>query len=205
MRKKQHPQKGKGWYDKTMNAILGSNLNDGEMHAPLYTKHGFRPGNFLGPGTHVVDNIKKNKKPINLSDKTSKAHDLRYSFARSPTDVRIADLKMVNKLNELSRNKSDYKFNILMGKLPIQAKMLAEDFGILKPGAFSKMSGFRGSTGDRKIAAANLRDLEQQGFGKGKKKQSNAWMTHVATIKKKHPSKSYKEILQIASKSYKKK
>jgi hypothetical protein len=45
---------------------------------------------------------------------------------------------------------------------------------------------------------ATLAELEQAGYGK------NPWMAHVGAIKKKNPTLAYKEVLKLASKSYKK-
>ena len=187
-------QRGKGIYDKVANNVFGANLKDGEIHAPVYTKDGWKFGAFIGPRTDLHSRIKNGVKPVSKSDKVAQAHDIRYGRARNAADVRDADLRMVRKLDDLQKNKKDYLFNIYMGKLPIKMKMLAEDWGILKKGSFSDMKGETSVHGD-----AKLKELEQKGYGKKK----SAWHTHVAAVRKKNKC-SYKQALKLASATYKK-
>jgi hypothetical protein len=195
---------GGGWYDKTVNYLLPNaknKLRNNERHAILFTKNGFEPASFMGPGTDVIGKIRDNVQPLNKSDRVSMAHDLRYSLSSNADGVRAADLKMVKKLNEIQKNKGDYKFNILMGKLPIQAKMKMEDLGIVGKQAFASYGGLEAD--DIPIAKAKLKELEKEGYGH--KKPKNKWMLHLAKCKKQHPNIKYKDILKMASKSYKKK
>ena len=74
--------------------------------------------------------------------------------------------------------------------------MLAEDLGIMKKGSFSSMD-------NSNIYDAEIDKMTQQGYGK-KKGRSGKWQTHVAATRSKNKDKSYKQCLQIASKSYKK-
>lgn len=90
------------------------------------------------------------------------AHDLRYGVAKSQADVAAADRKMVSKLNEISRNKSDTAFNINAGKIPIMAKIAGEKSGIIKPGSLASFGD-----ADTPAIRAALGKLEQEGFGKG--------------------------------------
>ena len=137
--KKKKIQHGDGLYDRIANGLFGANLKDGEIHSPQYTKDGFRFGSYIGPGTKVYDNIRRGLKPITNTDKSAKLHDIMFTLAQNPEDVRAADLRMVKNLDRIQKEKSDYKFNIYMGKLPIKAKMLAEDWGLMKKGSFSSM------------------------------------------------------------------
>ena len=157
-------KKGTGIYDRVVNKLTGSNLKDGEKHAILYTKDGFKAASFMGPGSHVVDRLQKKTKPITKSDKTAQAHDIRYSLAKNTDDVRAADIKMVEKLAKIAKEGSDYKFNIYMGKLPIQMKMKLEDWGLLSKTAFTKAQGVKNEA-DRPILESNLKALEQEGYG----------------------------------------
>jgi hypothetical protein len=188
---------GRGVYDWLARNVFGSDMSEGEVHAPQYTKKGFKFGNYIGPGTDVYNNIKKGKKPVSKADRAAQAHDLRYDRAKSNKDVRDADKKMVKKLKQISKDKGDYKFNLLIAKWPIQVKMKLEDWGIMAPGSFSSKKGV--APGDKDLNDATLARLEQEGYGKKK-----PWMTHVGAIKKKNPKLSYKEVLKLASKSYKK-
>lgn len=159
---------GGGWYDKIANKLFGANLKDGEIHAPLYTKDGWKFGSYIGPGTSVYDNILKGKAPVSDVDRVAQAHDIRYSNARSPEDVRKADLKMVGKLNDIQKNKSDSKFNIYMGKIPIKAKMFLEDMGLMKKGSFSSQKGISDKD-EAKVLGNKLKELEALGYGRRRK------------------------------------
>ena len=199
--KGQRAISGGGLYDRTINYLLPNaknKLRDGERHSLMWTENGFEPASFMGPGTDIIGKIKDGIKPLNESDKVSMAHDLRYSLSSNAEGVRKADLKMVKKLNELYKNKSDYKVNILMGKLPIQAKMKLEDLGIVGRQTFASYGGLKDD--EISIAKAKLKELKQEGYGKPK----NNWMTHVKKCKKQHPGMKYKDLLKIASKTYKK-
>lgn len=193
------PTKGTGLYDTVVNKLTGSKLRDGEKHAILYTKDGFKAASFMGPRTSIVERLKKNVKPITKSDKTAMAHDIRYTLAKNTDDVRDADIKMINKLSKIADEGSDYKFNIYMGKLPIQAKMKLEDWGLLPKTAFTKAQGLKNEA-DRPILEENLKRLEQEGYGKKKKK--NPWISHVKSVRAKNKDKSYKDVLKLASQSY---
>jgi hypothetical protein len=153
----------------------------------------------MGPRTSIVERLKKNVKPITKSDKTAMAHDIRYTLAKNTDDVRDADIKMINKLSKIADEGSDYKFNIYMGKLPIQAKMKLEDWGLLPKTAFTKAQGLKNEA-DRPILEENLKRLEQEGYGKKKKK--NPWISHVKSVRAKNKDKSYKDVLKLASQSY---
>ena len=199
---KKKVQQGEGLYDRIANRLFGAQLKDGEIHAPQYTSQGFRFGRFIGPGTDVFSNIRSGAIPVSKTDKASKLHDILYTLAQSPSDVRAADLRMVKKLESIQKEKGDYLFNLYMGKLPIKAKMLAEDRNLIKKGTFSSQKGALLSKEDREILEKERDQLTQEGYGKGKTK--SPWMTHVDNIRKKHPDKSYKQCLKLASASYKK-
>ena len=194
-------QSGEGVYDWVANNVFGANLRDGEIHAPQYTKDGWKFGSFIGPGSDAIGRIRDGVKPVGRSDKVAKAHDLRYGLAKTPADVRAADLRMIQKLNQIQKEGKDYRINTMMGKLPIKAKMLMEDLGIMKKGSFSDMKGFSNAD-DEKVARDELTKLDMKGYGK--KKKPNAWTTHVSNVRAKNKGKSYKECLKLASESYKK-
>lgn len=44
----KHVQDGEGIYDWFANKLTGSKLLKGEIHAPVYTKQGFKAGNYIG-------------------------------------------------------------------------------------------------------------------------------------------------------------
>tara|TARA_R110000782_G_scaffold206115_4_gene294363 strand:+ start:928 stop:1551 length:624 start_codon:yes stop_codon:yes gene_type:complete len=193
---------GSGWYDRAVNTLLPNakfKLRDNEYHSILYTKDGFQPASFMGPNTDLMGKIKDGVVPVTDSDRVAMAHDLRYSLSSDKSGVRAADIKMVAKLKEIAKNKSDYRVNIYTGQIPIQAKMKLEDLGVVGDQTFASYGGLKDD--EIPIAKAKLKELELQGYGKKKK---TAWMKHVAKCKKQHPNMPYKDILKIASKSYKK-
>ena len=160
-------QSGSGIYDKTVNALTGSNLKDGERHSILYTNSGFKGAHYNGPQTRILENLREGLKGINETDVISKYHDIRYSLAKTTDDVRYADEQMIRRLNEASKNKSDYKANIAVGYYPIKAKMKAEDLGIIKKGSFAGLDKDNNYTeADLKLLKDSLAEGEKLGYGK---------------------------------------
>jgi len=59
------------------------------------------PGyNFLGPGTDIKERIASGLKPVDLLDKIAYEHDLLYSLARNPAQIREADQNMKNAIDK---------------------------------------------------------------------------------------------------------
>ena len=200
--KKKPVQQGEGLYDWTARNIFRSNLRLGEVHPPMWGKKGFVTPSFLGPGTSLLDKLREGVLPINEQDKIARMHDIRYSLSTNADEVRYADNKMLSKLNETYKNKDTYAINHYTGYIPIRAKMWAEDIGLMKKGSFSGMKGNLLNTEDRALLEKERDAMIQEGYGKGKTK--SPWMTHVDNIRKKHPQKSYKDCLKLASASFKK-
>jgi hypothetical protein len=192
-------QKGTGVYTKVVNKLFNAGLGENEVHAPMWTNEGLKFGSYIGPNTELYKNIRKGKKPVSDTDRVSKAHDLRYDRATKPSDVRDADVRMLKKLKQIRKDGTDFKINTYIGEIPIRVKMMAENLGIAKPGSFSTQTGVLPE--NRKLNKSELKKLEQQGFGK----KQNPWNIHVAKIKRANPNLSFKEILILSSKSYKKK
>jgi hypothetical protein len=114
----------------------------------------------MGPGTDVIHRVKRKDPPRTPADTVAKAHDLRYTLARNNDDLRSADEKMVKKMKTIK----DSSRNIFVGKRTIQAKMLAEDLGIMKKGQFGDV-GKHIEPSDRKILENELQTMEQEGYG----------------------------------------
>ena len=167
-RKKKEHQNGGGLYDRVVNKLFGAKLRDGEIHAPVWTSSGLKFGSYIGPGSDVIGRIREGIQPVSNSDRVAQAHDLRYGFAKNADEVRAADLKMVGKLNDLQSKGDEYRANIWMGRVPIAAKMWAEDRGIIRKGTFADYKGWN-NTDDEKVARDKLTELEQNGYGKKKK------------------------------------
>jgi hypothetical protein len=133
----------------------------GEMHAILRLSNGKNGvANYMGPGTNVLQRVKRKDPPRTPADAVAKAHDLRYTLARTNDDLRSADEKMVKKMKTIK----DASRNIFVGKRTIQAKMLAEDLGIMKKGQFGDV-GKHIEPSDRKILENELGTMEQEGYG----------------------------------------
>ena len=193
-KKKVKNQKGKGVYRNVVNKLFNADLKPSENHPPMWTKDGIKFAKFLGPGS-VFD---PKKKPVSAVDATARMHDMLYAKAKTPADVKAADLRMLKKLDDIQKKGEDNAFNINLGRIPMKAKVLAEKIGILKPGSFSSMSGT--NEYDEEIDK-----MTQQGFGKGKgKKKPNVWMSHVKQVRSKNKGMKYSDVLKLASKSYKK-
>jgi hypothetical protein len=133
----------------------------GEKHAILQLPNGKKGvANYMGPGTNVVERIKRKDPPRTPADAVARAHDIRYTLAKNVDDLRDADVKMVNKLKTVK----DAPMNIFLGKRLIQAKMKAEDYGLLSKDQFNK-SFKRPAPADSAILQNALKTMEQQGFG----------------------------------------
>jgi hypothetical protein len=198
-------QSGTGIYDRVGNYLTGSKMRDGEVHAPQYVNGKFTFGNYIGPNTEVEDRLKDKSKPVSETDRIARLHDVTYSLAETPEDVRAADLRMVKNLNKARKSGSDNIFNTTIGAIPIKAKMWAEDRGLMKPGSFANL-GEDELTDENRELFENLEKSErQQGYGrdKGNGKYVN-WKTHLAECRKKNKDKSYKACMKLASKSYRK-
>jgi hypothetical protein len=145
-----------------------SNARDGfpgERHALLKLSNGkMGVANYMGPGTEIVKRLRRGDPPRTLSDRVAMAHDIRYSLARNLGDIRHADQVMVRKLGEIDNQHADSRLNTTIGKKLIQAKMAAEDLGLLDKkrfvGNFGEIQGDEKSVLDRKLI-----EIEQEGFG----------------------------------------
>lgn len=172
---------GKGLYDKAINYYLtGSKLNPGEKHVIMYDYKlkKYVPASYSGPGTDILKNIKENKQPINKVDKTAQTHDIRYTLAKDINDIKIADKKMVDKLEQLQKNKEESTFNILPSKYGIKANQIIEK--ILPDKYYDKFINYitdykdygkKLKEEDKKILENKLNELEIEGYGKKKNKK----------------------------------
>ena len=199
---------GKGIYQTVANRLTGSKIGPGEIHAPQYTKKGFKMGSYIGPRTELYKNIKKGKKPVSKTDEASMLHDLSYDKATSAADVRRADIRMVRKLKEMRKNKTDGRFNTTLGIAPIRAKMFLEDLGIMKKGSFAGIH--KGVDKENKaVNASEIARLKRLGYGKkpqkgSGKRASSKWLEHVKAVKNKNVGMKFSDVLKLSSSSYKK-
>ena len=139
----------------------------GEKHAILKLPNGkFGKANYMGPGTHLLERLKRGDPPRTATDMASKGHDIRYGLAADLADVRRADNIMIKKVKEIQRRKTDSRFNIAQAKL-IQLKVKGESLGVLRQGAFSGDLSKNDdlSKAEKNLLKSNLAPLAQQGFG----------------------------------------
>jgi hypothetical protein len=134
----------------------------GEKHAILKLPNGkYGMANFMGPGTELEKRLMRGDPPRTMVDRVAMAHDSRYALAKTQAEVAAADRKMIAKLQDMKARKQDSRFNIELGLRPIQAKLRAEQFGLVAPG---KIASF-GDVSNRALVENNLKMLEQEGFG----------------------------------------
>lgn len=63
--------------------------------------------NYAGPGTKIVDQIKKNIKPVDNVDSISQIHDVAYYYSKNKNEIRKADRNFVHQaLNNISQDLS---------------------------------------------------------------------------------------------------
>lgn len=94
------------------------NLMKGEKHGLLKLKSGsYSRANFMGPGTRLDVRIPRGDKGLTPVDKISKAHDLRYSLAKTEQDTKNADTKMIADVKKVSQAGADSSFNTAQANL----------------------------------------------------------------------------------------
>ena len=142
-------------------------ISPGEHHQLLKLRNNrFGRSNYSGPGTLVAKRVRRRDPPRTEVDKVAQAHDIRYALSRGENteqSVREADTKMIDKLNEIQKNKTDSRFNIIPAKLAISAKIKAEDFGVLSRKKF--ISDKSPNRSDKILLERKLKELEQEGYG----------------------------------------
>jgi len=134
----------------------------GEKHAILKLANGKNGvANYMGPGTQVAKRIKRKDPPRTPADAVARAHDLRYALAKDVDDIREADTKMIDKLNNIK----DAPRNIFLGKRLIQAKVAAENAGLLSRDTFATKGFKRPPPEDAKIMEQALKTMKMEGYG----------------------------------------
>lgn len=198
-------------YDRSVNWMLGKDyLRDGERHPIMKMKDGtYRPGEYLGPGSHVMDKMREGIAPVSDVDAISARHDLAYSLARNEDDVRAADRHMLDRIAAVEEKGSDTKWNTRLGKVGIGSKVLLEDkLGVPKKW-FTDFGGMDDPE-EREFAQSKMDELTKLGYGqhgKGRSKktgQYTTWKQHLAAYRKAHPDVSFKQAMKQASRTYKK-
>lgn len=148
-------------------------LNDGEsgeLHAILQTPEGLKKANYMGPGTQLIKRLKRGDKPLTPADKVSLGHDIQYTLAQTPEDIREADTIMKRDLGRLLKKGKETTLNVAQGQL-IKVKNLAEN--ILEPllkkvGVPNinelQLSENKLSLRDRKLLDDTLEKIQKEGY-----------------------------------------
>ena len=128
--------KGSGIASKLMRLLKKANVKGldrlfpGEMHAPQVTEQGLTVGNFIGPGTKIRKRLKRGDEPVSGMDALARRHDIQYSLATDPQDIRRADEQMLRLVDQVPDN----RVNKAIAKAGLGAKYKAEKrTGVLFP------------------------------------------------------------------------
>lgn len=108
----------------------------GEKHAIIDTPWGYTRANWLGPGTHVEERLKRGDPSVDGPkglDAAAKKHDIAYGLARTAEDVRKADNEFLDDLRSVTSSTKMKNFVIGL----FEAKKLGEDIGFLDPARFA--------------------------------------------------------------------
>lgn len=173
---KKTKKKGNGLYDKTINFLTGSKLKPGEKHVLMLKDGKLQAANYCGPGTDILSRVKKGVKASNKVDSTCMAHDIRYSLSSNIEGIKEADKKMVDKLDQLQKNKEESLFNILPSKYGIKAnqllsKILPDKYADKFVNYMTDYKDFNKNLKpeDKKLLEDKLEELKIEGYGRKRK------------------------------------
>lgn len=133
----------------------------GVFGTPVFTR-----ANFLGPGTRILERVRRGDKPQSFVDALAEAHDLRYAKAKTDADLAAADEKFMRGVDEARTFRADNPFNIAQARL-IEVKRALERLGLPKD-MFTTPGGLEEEE-DRKLIDDRLAALEARGLGLGRK------------------------------------
>lgn len=108
-----------------------------ERHAYLWTNKGPRRANFCGPGTKLDKRLARGDKPVNYTDSICLEHDKAYRDAKTHDDIRFADRRMVQRLQD---NRVPATEGAVM-TAALRGKMLGEDVGAFGDETFTDLPG----------------------------------------------------------------
>lgn len=118
---------------------------DGEHHGVLWVPgDGFQRANYMGPGTQIIERLRRGDKGKTPIDQISQLHDIEYTMASGlarddselKQQIRSADERMMySGWNAFLEGRESW-FNTLEGAGLIKAKTLLEDWGLLNPTRF---------------------------------------------------------------------
>lgn len=165
---------GDGIYDKLVNMLPSSDVSyplfEGEKHVPLIVNGRPRVASYVGPATQIIKRLRRGDKPLTETDVVAQLHDINYSLAQNLDDVRSADIRMIEKLKQIEKNKGDSKINILLGKKGIETKVYLENKGLLDKNKFFDNNYGSLSEEDKQLLENKRNELIQKGYGISKQK-----------------------------------
>lgn len=144
----------------------------GEKHAILELANGKNGvANYMGPGTRVIERVRRGDPGRTAADKVAMRHDIDYVMAADSGSksaqldkVREADNRMISSLQKIQENKGDANRNIQMGLRLIQAKKLGEDTGMISKDAFAG-DLTKLNDADKVLLMNERRKLGMEGYG----------------------------------------
>lgn len=143
-------------------------LFEGETHSPLIVNGKMRVASYVGPGTQIIKRLKRGDKPLTETDSVAQLHDINYALAQNLDDVRNADIRMIEKLKQIEKNKGDSKLNIMVGKKGIETKVYLENKGLLDKNKFFDNNYGSLSDEDKQLLENKRNELIQKGYGLNK-------------------------------------
>lgn len=150
----------------------------GEKHIPLITRDFLKVptqvqiANYAGPGTNLKRRLEEGFKPLTQGDKSAQAHDIRYTLAKTPKDVRDADNKLIEATKKIDRgqikdNETKYhnKANTFAIRNAMRLKKFGEDVGVIDKNTFTNVLSEDLTPEYKKKLEDKLHDLEKLGYG----------------------------------------
>lgn len=142
-------------------------LFEGENHGVLWVPgKGFERANFMGPGTKIIERLKRGDVGKTSIDRISQLHDIDYTLAgNTQTDAdqirlaREADERMIKSGWNAYKQGKENIFNLVEGAGLIKAKTLLEDWHLLDPKRFLSKRSFRYGVGASKRDASEYEIL----------------------------------------------
>ena len=183
--KKRHTEtydiSGDGYLQNLINRLPSSDekarpLYPGEKHMILKLKNG-KSGmaNYMGPGTHVIDRVRRGDPGRTPADMVAKRHDIDFTLAQEAPNkkeqlrlARQADKRMVSSLRMIQKGAhgGDSFRNIQAGLRGIEGKMALENRGLLNPSRFAG-DLLKHKPADSALLKKERVKLTQQGYGVG--------------------------------------
>ena len=130
-----------GWKNSYMeNYVKNPNYRPGypdERHLWLPTEYGMTKGNYIGPHTALEKRLARGDPGINDIDKAAKQHDIAYRDARTKSDIRTADEKMIKAVRKAKDSGPKTKKLVEKG---LNLKILSEKVGLMEPTDFTNLT-----------------------------------------------------------------